>query len=102
MVWMIAAAAAALTLLLLVLNGYAAAKVEQALVGTGRNVVDVRRRWLAWPFAAGLTPLAQIYRVTTDVEGRRSMRLYAYDFGQNFSRHNACVRMFSGGVWRNL
>ena len=75
--------------------------VAQRVAAGGRQVVRVRTRWFRNMFSRGLTPLAFVYRVTAESEGRPSVRLYAYDVGQWLSRHNRAVRLFSGGVWRD-
>ena len=89
-------------LVLFVLFAWAGARaVAERAAAAGRRVVRVRPRWVRNIFVSGLTPFAIVYRVTAESEGRSTSRLYAFDPGQWFSRHNQPVRMFSGGVWRD-
>ncbi|HET9160578.1 MAG TPA: hypothetical protein VFN88_08200 [Caulobacteraceae bacterium] len=65
-------------------------------------MVRLRAKWVRSPFAAGLSPLAVVYRVTTQGEDQSAkVKLYAYDPGRWFSRSESPVRQFSGGVWRD-
>ena len=77
-------------------------EIRRKVESGGRRVVRFRGKWLRSPLIAGLTPMAVIYRVTTQVgEEAAKVKLYAYDPGRLFSRSIAPVRQFSGGVWRD-
>lgn len=101
----IAAIVAALFLLLFLLAWLAARPVARKAAERGRRVARVRHQWLRKYFVEGLTFLAFVYRVTTvsedDGQSKATVRLYAYDPGQWFSRHRSHLRLFSGGVWRD-
>ena len=82
-----------------------AREVEARLRESGRQVLHLRRKWLHRVGERGISPLAIVYRVTAASEGqgsKSSVRLYAFDPGQWLSRTNELVRLYSGGVWRNL
>ena len=80
----------------------AIAQIRRKVEAEGRRVVRLRGKWLRSPLIAGLTPLALVYRVTTQVgEEAAKVKLYAYDPGRWLSRSIATVRQFSGGVWRD-
>ena len=93
--------AAVAALAVLIVSRVGARAVAERVEAEGRRVVRVRPRWIRNIFSRGLTPLAIVYRVTAETEGRSTVRLYAYDLGQSLSRHNRLVRLFSGGVWRD-
>ena len=77
-------------------------EIHRKVEAQGRRVMRYRMRWLRSPLVAGLTPMALVYRVTTQVgEEAAKVKLYAYDPGRWFSRSIATVRQFSGGVWRD-
>lgn len=76
--------------------------IAAKLRADGRRVLRMRGKLFRSPFATGLSPLAFVYRVTTQAPDEDAKtKLYAYDPGAWFSRHEAHVRQYSGGVWRN-
>jgi hypothetical protein len=92
----------ALAAAVLSLSATASREVRRRVEGGGRKVMRLKAKWLRSPFATGLSPLAIIYRVTTQVgEDAAKVKLYAYDPGQWLSRTTSPVRQFSGGVWRD-
>lgn len=86
-------------------NWLAAAPIAQKVLERGKRVTRIRRQWRPRLWAEGLTPFGLVYRVTTVSEdgeqAKATVRLYAYDPGQWFSRHRNPLRQLSGGVWRD-
>lgn len=96
------AAVLRVTALAVFLHGKAIRAITRKAAGDGRRVVRVRRKMIVGLFAPGLTPLALVFRVTTQrTEAESKVKLYAYDPGRWFSRRATTVRQFSGGVWRD-
>jgi hypothetical protein len=92
----------AVAAVLISLNLTAVREIRRKVEAGGRKVVRLRVRWLRSPLTMGLTPLALVYRVTTQVgEEAAKVKLYAYDPGRWLSRTVAPLRQFSGGVWRD-
>jgi hypothetical protein len=90
--------------IILLLNRKAVVAISRKASANGKRVVRIRFKALRSPFVSGLSPLAFVYRVTTTAEeetSKAAVRLYAYDPGRWFSRHETSLRQFSGGVWRD-
>jgi hypothetical protein len=99
----LAAIASGVLLAFVLIALHAANEVRVGAAKGGRQVLRLRAKLLRWPFASGLTPLAVVYRVTTqpaEPEAKAVVKLYAYDPGQVFLR-GSNVRQLSGGVWRD-